>query len=149
MKEKETKDVDHMLWSLPCREEPKAFNPIVIFNRWASINTFKLYKDRKGLRFRSLIRCEKTAFPNPLPASQGHLLFLTLGIADFKSTEKQARPTNVPDLRQTPFWLLEQVSQARNWQEMPSLLISTVSLFSNPSEKPLEVCFMRMYLGFL
>lgn len=55
MKEKETKDVDHMLWSLPCREEPKAFNPIVIFNRWASINTFKLYKDRKGLRFRSLI----------------------------------------------------------------------------------------------
>lgn len=53
----------------------------------------------------------------------------------------------MPDLRQTPFWLLEQVSQARNWQEIPSLLISTVSLFSNPSEKPLEVCFYENVFG--
>lgn len=86
--ESETKDMAHMLWSLPCRQKPIGFNSIVIFDRWASINTFKLYKDRKGLRFRLLIRCEKTALPNSLPASQGHLPFLTLGIADFKSTEK-------------------------------------------------------------
>lgn len=136
-----------MLWSLPCMEEPIASNSIVIFNRWASINTFQLYKDRKGLRFRPLIWCEKTAIPNPLPTSQGHLPFLTLGIADFKSTEKQIRPTNVPGFRQTHFWLSDQVCQARNGQEMPSLLISTMSLFS-PLKNHWKFVYENVYVPF-
>lgn len=121
---------------------------MVIFNRWGSINTFKLYKDKNRLRFSLLIWCEKIALPNPLPTSQGHLPFLTLGIAYLKNIEQQTHlPTCQASDTHTDFWLLDQLCQARNGQEIPSLLISTMSLFS-PLKNHWKFVYDNVYVFF-
>lgn len=140
----ETKDMEHMLWSLPCREEPIAINSIVMFNRWDAINTFQLYKDGKGL-LRVSIRCEKTVLPNPLPTSHGHLPFLTLGIADFKSKEKQTRPTNMPGFRHTYTFLAFGPSVwGRKWAK-DAIFVYFDSLYFPPLKNTGSLC-MRMYV---
>lgn len=47
--------------------------------------------------------------------------------------------------RHMRFWLLDQKCQAGNGQEMLSLCIATLSIFT--AEKPLEIC-IRMYVCF-
>lgn len=134
-------------WSLPCREEPIAINSIVAFNRWDSINTFQPYKERKGLRFRPSIWCEKTALPNPLPTSQGHLPFFTLETADFKSREKQIRPTNMPGFRHTyTFLAFEQSVSGRNWAR-DAIFAHFDFLYFHPWKTTGSLC-MRMYVCF-
>lgn len=110
------------------QEEPMAMNAIVILNRWGSIHTLKLHKDRKGLIFRPVIQYEESILPNLLPPSPSHLPSLTLKML-IPETERgrPGPPTWQASDGQTEFWLSDQEHQAEDGQDTPSLFISTLS----------------------
>lgn len=103
---------------------------IIIPNWWDSINTFKLYKNRKELRLRLVIWCEESILPNPLPFPQGHLPSLILEMLIPRA--KRSKPGFKGTYAFFGFWTK---SIGQEISKRCHLCLSTF-----PFEKPLEVC---------
>ena len=118
---------------------------VVILSRWDSISTFKLYKNRKGLRFTPVILCKESILSNPLPLSQGPLPSCILEMLIPRAKRNKLDPTTC---QAWIFLAFEPKYQAENGKEVPSLFISTISLYLSLWKTTESLC-VRMYVFFI
>lgn len=116
---------------------------VVILNRWGSINTFKLFKNRKGLRFWPVSLHEESILSNPLGLSQSPLPSYTLEMLIPRTKKSELDP---PKCKHGYFCFWTKIS-GRKWAR-GAIFVYFHHLYLSLWKTTENLC-VRMYVFFI